>query len=203
MTRLAVIAATLGLAAVASADRVITAPTARKIPVGTVRYEYRGLPNDSSVHENLIGFGLTTLFEMEVRSSAMRTSNERGTFDLAYNVIAPIPEFAPGISFGVQDVMGETVEGRRYYAAITYRPIVTGAAGDMPADVTLGMIQGERLVPFVGVVLPVAHKVRLLAEHNGVQPAAGIEIRPAPSIGFRMQFRESQNLASVQYTFKF
>lgn len=203
MTRLAVIAATLGFAAIASADRVITVPTARKIPVGTFRYEFRAVPTAGGAHENLLGFGVNQYFEMEMRTSSLRGGQERGTFDLAYNVIAPIPELAPGISFGVQDVMNETEDHRRYYAAITWRPIVTTATGDMAADVTIGAIQGKYMYPIVGLNVPLAQQVRLLVEHNGIRPAAGIEIRPQRNLAFRIQFRETKNLASVQYTHKF
>ena len=203
MTRIAVIAASLAFSAVASADRLITVPTARKIPVGFGRYEFRGVPKSGGAHESLIGVGLTTLYEMELRTSSLDGGGERGTFDLAYNVIAPIPELAPGISFGIQDVLGRTQDHRRYYAAVTYRPYVLTANGEMPADVTIGMIQGPYLHPFVGVMLPLAHELRLLVEHNGYRGAAGVEYRPRANFALRWQFRDRQNMASVQYTFHF
>jgi hypothetical protein len=202
MRRLAALA-TLGLAAVASADRVITVPTARKLPFGTVRYEFRSEPRGEGAREHLLAAGISTLYELEVRTSWLDSGKQVGTFDLAYNVLAPLPEIAPGLSFGIQDALDQTEDGRRLYAAITFRPVFVTANGDVPADVTLGIFQGEYTHPFVGVSLPLARQFRVLAEHNGFRPAAGFEIRPQPNLGFRIQFRERQTLASLQVTTRF
>ncbi|MGV3614464.1 MAG: hypothetical protein ACO1SV_03930 [Fimbriimonas sp.] len=202
MRRVAALAM-LGLAATAAADRVLTVPTGRKIPFGTVRYEFRAEPKQRGAREHLLGVGIGTSFELEARTNWLDDSHTRGTFDLAYNVIAPLPDISPGISFGVQDALDETEDRRRFYAAITFRPVFTTANGDTPADVTLGLFQGEYTHPFVGVSLPFTREFRVLAEHNGLRPAAGFEYRPRPNLGFRIQFRESQTLASLQLTTKF
>ena len=147
--------------------------------------------------------GLNPFVELEVRSNWLSENDSNATFDLAYNVIAPLPDLSPGISFGVQDVLDETPEGRRAYGAITFRPIFTTINGDVPADVTLGFFQGRYTQAFVGVSFPFARQFRLLAEHNGDQPSAGFELRPRPNLGFRIQFRERETLASLQLTTRF
>jgi hypothetical protein len=202
MTRLAV-PAFLALAALAPADRVITVPTARKIPAGTVRYEFRGQAVGSGVRENLLGIGLNQFYELEMRTSSLYGKEEKGTFDFSYNVVAPIPEISPGISFGVQDVLDETEDRRRYYGAITFRPIFSTVNGDVAGEVTLGIIQGEYTHPFVGAVVPFSREFRLLAEHNGFRPAAGFEVRPRADLGLRFQVREGRTLVGLQYTRKF
>lgn len=193
----------LGLSAVAAADRLITIPTGRKLPFGTVRYEFRAEPKQRGAREHLLAAGIGTSFEIEARTSWLQDDRGTGTFDLAYNVIAPIPDLSPGISFGVQDAMDETEDRRRFYAAITFRPYFTTANGDTPGEVTLGVLQGEYTHPFVGVGIPFTREFRLLAEHNGLRPAAGFEYRPKPNLGFRIQFREHQTMASLQLTTKF
>lgn len=198
-----IVVALLGFAALASADRVISVPTGRKLPFGTIRYEFRAEPVQRGNEEHLFAAGIGTSFEIEARTSWLEKDRGSGTFDLAYNLIAPIPDLSPGISFGVQDALDQTQDRRRFYAAITFRPYFITANGDVPGEVTLGIFQGEYTHPFVGVGIPFSRELRLLAEHNGFRPAAGFEYRLKPNIGFRMQFRQRQTLASLQLTTKF
>ena len=195
--------AMLGLAAVAAADRLITIPTGRKLPYGTVRYEFRSEGKQRGTREHLLAAGIGTSFELEARTSWLDKDRGAGTFDLAYNVISPIPDLSPGISFGVQDALDQTEDRRRFYTALTFRPYFITANGDVPGEVTLGIMQGEYTHPFVGVGIPFSREFRILAEHNGLRPAAGFEYRPKPNYAFRFQFRERQTLLSLQLTTKF
>lgn len=198
-----IVVALLGGAALASADRLITVPTGRKLPFGTVRYEFRAEPKQRGNEEHLFAAGIGTSFEIEARTSWLEQDRGSGTFDLAYNFIAPIPDLSPGISVGVQDALDQTEDRRRVYAAITFRPYFITANGDVPGEVTVGILQGEYTHPFVGVGIPLAREIRLLAEHNGFRLAAGVEYRPKPNLGFRFQTRGHQTLASLQLTTKF
>ncbi len=202
MRRLAALSL-LGLASLASADRVLTVPTARKLTYGTVRYEFRAEPKQRGAREHLLGVGIGPAYELELRTEWKNDRVSVGTFDFAYNLIAPIPELSPGISFGVQDALDQTFDGRRFYLATTFRPIFSTVNGDVPADVTLGLFQGRYTHPFVGVSLPFAREFRLLAEHNGFRPQAGFELRPRPNLGLRIAFRERQTLTSLQYSTRF
>src|SRR5688500_405803 len=101
----------LGLAAlcaVASADRLIYIPTARKIPFRTFRYELRAEPRVQGEMEHYLGVGLTTSWELEVRSQNLGLPTAQTTFDLTYNYLSPLTNLTPGFSIGVQDVINKT-----------------------------------------------------------------------------------------------
>lgn len=203
MTRIAAIGLFGVMAATASADRVITVPTGRKILYRTARYEFRTEPHSGGTAEQLFGVGIGTSIEAEFRSTQLYGADLKDTLDLAYNVVAPIPDISPGISFGVQDAFNRTTDGRRFFAAFTTRQVVDTLNGAYTAEVTLGVMKGKYTRPYVGLSLPFSEEFRLLVEHNGLRAAAGFEIRPAPMLGLRFQVREKQTFVSAQITTRF
>lgn len=201
--RLAASLAVLFLAAASQADRLITVPTARKIPIGTVRYEFRLDPASNGFRENLLGIGINTFMDMEIRNESGGGRPDALTFDLSYNVIAPLPGLTPGLSFGVQDALDKTPDGRRFYGAFTSRETFTTANGDYPADITLGIIGGKVVTPFVGVLLPFSQEFHILAEHNGLRISAGAEYRVRPWLNLRAQVQGRIPQYGAQVTWKF
>lgn len=191
----------LALAASASADRLLTVPTARKIPYGTWRYEYRAEPDGSGQQENLLGIGIGTSFDMEVRSLRDRGWDDtKLTTDFSYNYIGALQGLVPGISVGVQDAANITPTGRRYFGALTFREPCATADGDYPLDLTLGLFAAGHFSPYVGLLLPFSKKIHLLAEHDGYRIAVGGEYRPYDWLNIRVQTFESRPLLSVQLT---
>jgi hypothetical protein len=191
------------LSVAAHADRLISVPTARKIPYGIVRYEFRAEPKDTGKREHLLGLGIGTSFDMELRLDQQPGEKADGTFDLAYNYIAPIQGLVPGLSMGVQDALDRTPEGRRFFGAATFRQPFSTMNGDFPADVTLGVMGEKRWTPYVGVLVPFSKEFHLLAEHDGERISAGLELRPIPEINLRFQVRGQRTLVSVQATTRF
>lgn len=119
------------------------------------------------------------------------------TFDLGYNFVAPIPGFTPGISFGIQDVMNKTDDGRRPYMAVTFRPTFMTINGDFPADITLGAYIAANRSVFVSGSLPFSKEFRFLFEHNGFRLASGFEVRPMPEFAIRLLYRGNDVLGGV------
>lgn len=195
----AVLIQVLGLVGVSHADRLLTVPTGRKLPFRTVRYEFRAESTRRGFEENLLAVGIGTAFEFEARTS-FRPSDSLtvGTFDVAYNIIAPIPDLSPGLSVGVQDVLNRTEDQRQAYFAATFRPGVPTPSGEAIADISIGILQGRYTHPFVGVSLPVFKEVRLIAEHNGYRPSAAIELRPVRNAALRMQFTQAGPILGLQ-----
>jgi hypothetical protein len=189
----------LALVAISDADRLITIPTARKLPFKTIRYELRFQPDSFGTRESLLGIGIGPAFETELRSLQIPSMGSTNTFDFAYNYIAAFPGVSPGISVGVQDAADQTREGRRFYGVTTYRVPCTTANGDYPADVSLGMYAGRHWSPFVGVLIPFSQEIHLLAEDNGSVIAAGFEYRPTPSLNLRFQVRDNRPLMGFQW----
>lgn len=185
------------------ADRLISVPLGRKLPYRTARVEFMGEPYRGGVFESYVGLGVATAFDVEIRTQRLRGVKGYNAVDLSYNVIGPIPDFAPGISVGVQDVADATSDGRRFYTAVTYRQSNYTLNGEVPGDITLGAFVGVHSSAFVGVSLPFSREVRLLAEHNGYRLSAGFEIRPTPTVGLRLFVREQQAFASLSLTHRF
>jgi len=193
----------LSLGAIASADRLIDIPTARKIPYDDFRYEFRSEPFVSGTFEQYLGLGIGKSFELDLRSMEQRGDRQVGTFDFAYDFIAAIPDVSPGISIGVQDAADRTIDGRRYYIATTYREALQVINESVKADITLGAQTGKISSPFVGFLLPFSKEVYLIGEHNGYRISAGFEIRPAPNMAFRFYTRGSNAMLSLSLSSRF
>ena len=191
------------LAAVAPADRLITIPTGRKLPYGTVRYEFRYQPFEGGTQENLLGLGISTAFDMEIRTDRGIGESTTGTFDIAYNLIAALPGLSPGISFGVQDALDHTPDGRRFFGVVTFREPFSTINGDFPADITVGVMGAKKVTPIVGVEVPFSKEVHLLVEHNGLRIASGMEFRPKPWLNLRAQIIGTRTELSAQVTTHF
>lgn len=201
--RLLVLAGAFSIAAISLADRLITIPTGRKVPFGSVRYEVRFEPSRSGAQEQMMAVGVNSFVDMELRADRERGARDAGTFDLSYNYIAPIQGISPGISFGVQDAVDHSSDGRRFFGVITYREPYNTLDGEYPADITLGIFAGKHWSPFVGVSIPFSKAFHFLAEHNGNRVSAGFEFRPASWINLRSQEVGRHSEIGVQLTSHF
>jgi hypothetical protein len=190
----------IALPALGLADRLITIPTARKIPYKTVRYELRFEPGEFGRRENLLAAGIGPAWETEIRSAPDPTFRRPGTVDLAYNYVAALPGYTPGFSAGVQDASNLTSTGRRFYAVTTYRIPCDVINGDYPLDLTLGMFAAGRWSPFLGVLFPFSKEFHLLAEEDGHYIATGLEFAPVKNLNFRTVVRNNRTLLSAQWT---
>jgi hypothetical protein len=191
------------LPAAVLADREIYIPTGSKVPFRTVRFEYMLLNTHQPSYDALLAIGVTKEVEAEFWLDRIAPRSALGTFNVAYNFFSPIADTLPGISVGMQDVMNRTDLGRRLYLAGTYR---IGTGGEMGADfldINLGIAHGRRTEPFIGVLIPLSAQVRLLAEHDGEQPTAGVELRPSESLAFRWMARQHQTFYSLRWTTRF
>jgi hypothetical protein len=153
--------------------------------------------------EYFFGFGLSPFLDMEIRSEYFDGSSPKGTFDIGYNYISPIPDITPGITLGVQDALDQTRDGLRFFGAITYRPVFSTINGDIPADLTIGVFAGSRNAPFAGGTIPFSREFRFLYEYNGTRFASGIEVLPMKDLGFRLVFRDRDVLGGMHYTRRF
>ncbi len=186
----------------ASADRLITIPLGRKVTYRTMRLDSFAEIAHGRTIDYYLGLGVTPDIEFAIKGEKLPGGSLRSTFDISYNYIAPIVNQAPGISVGVQDVLNQTRDHVRVYAAITWR--IGLDTGNVPLETTLGVAQGRRLTPFVGVQLPFSDTFRLLAEHNGYRVAAGIEVRAFRNkFGARLLFRDEDTMLGANLTLRF
>jgi len=197
MRRTAVFAL-LAFVAIGRADRLITIPTARKIPFETVRYEFRAEPPADGQTENLLGFGITNSFDGEIRTFQDRNGKAITTGDFSYNYISPIAGFTPGFSAGFQDVADQTSTGRRFFFAATFRQMLTTIDGDAPSDITIGLFGARHSTPFVGIQLPFSKDFHLLAEHDGSHISTGFEYRANSFLNLRAQVIGARTVLGLQ-----
>ncbi len=187
----------------ASADRLIDIPIARKVPLGEFRLEGQLEASRGRTQRYFLATGLTQNLDVELRTERLNRHSTTGTFDVGYNIQPPLVNLSPGISVGVQDALDITRDGRRGYLAVTFRDGLDTSAQNAYVDTTLGIRVGRETLPFVGVDLPLESRVHALFEHNGKRLAACIELKPMPMLNLRFIFERNDTLISAQLTHKF
>ena len=189
---------------IAFADELIDIPTARKIATEDFRYEFRAQPITKGDMQHFLGIGLGKSFELDIREVQDYGMSPVTSFDFSYNFMAAFPGGEiPGISLGVQDGSNLTQDGRRFFAVTTFRNTMDEIAGSVYADITLGFQVGSKTSPFVGVAVPFAPSVYLLAEDSGFRLNTGIEFRPSARMSLRFIVRNQETLLSLSASGRF
>lgn len=180
------------------ADRLILAPTGKKIPYGTVRLEHLFDQAEREWYRTALAVGITSTIDAELTFESIEGRDKILSYDVSYNFLPPLTNFAPGFSVGLRDGTGKTAEGRYLYLASTFRFGQIGRYNsDTPSEVTLGFSVGDRTSPFVGVLLPVRESLRLMAEFDTRRVTGGLEFRPHRDVWVRWIHREEQSLWSL------
>lgn len=203
MVRSLLVGLTLLLACgAAQADRLITIPTGKKIPFGTIRTDAIVGMGRNTRFLGYLGIGAGQSFDAELSYQDFSPLPKVGSFDFAYNYVVPVVDITPGVSVGVQDALNRTALGRTVFLAITYR---IGLMGDYNSDVPMELTIGARTRygVFLGVMLPITTQFRLLTEHDGRRITAGLEVRPSPGLAARWLFRQNEGLFEVQLSTRF
>jgi hypothetical protein len=199
------LALALASAPLAYADRVITIPTGKKVPYRTVKFDTFIELSGGRSWDRYIGVGVSPEIEIAYHGEKFSGSGERDTLDFSYNYVSPIINASPGISVGVLDVLNRTQDGRRLYIAATFRQAVDNVGmGNLPLEATIGLSQGRRMLPLVGVSVPLSDALRMLVESDGMRISAGSEVRLLNNkLGARLFVRERTVMVGANLTLKF
>jgi hypothetical protein len=196
--------ACVALFATAQADRLFMVPTGTKVHLGTVRFETMFEQAKSGSRRDSVATAVGQSFDFELVSDRMGSRRGGGTFDFSYNFAFPVPDVSPGISVGMRDVLNRTVDGRGLYAAATFKyGQMDPFNSNSPAEVTVGAGMGAFRGAFVGFLLPVTDRFRLIAEHDSRRITAGVELRPIPAVSLKWMHRQDSSLLSLSWTVKF
>jgi hypothetical protein len=152
-----------------------------------------------------VGIGLTTFIDAEVESNQLRDEKNFTQLNLDFNLNAPIPGLAPGISFGVLDATDQSPQGRREYMAISVQDNGGGGimSGNAAVETTFGVSVGRTTHFFIGASLPVNDQFRFMVEDDGTEVNTGAEFKTGFGPYFRLVFREDHALLSVGSTTHF
>lgn len=187
------LALVMAVSAGASADRLVQIPTGKKLPLNSVRPELLWTADRPSRLQGFLGVSLTESIDAELLTDKEGADPAVASLTLSYNFVVPVVDLTPGISFGVVDAFDRTEFGRGGFLALTWR---LGLIGDLvqetPAEFTIGAVTNRGA--FVGLMLPLAQQIRLVAEHDGLRPTAGLELRPTRGVNVRWLFRERSTL---------
>lgn len=183
----------------ASADRLINIPTGKKLPFDEIRAEFvfGGHP---AYDRGFLGMGVGLQFDAELIYERLSPNPGFVSFNFAYNYVTPVTDVSPGVSVGVRDAMNKTSDGRAFYLATTFR-IATDI--DAPAELTIGGGTQSLRGFFVGAMLPLTNRLRLLGEHDSLRWTAGLEVRPVQGLFLRALFRQDRTQLSVGYAVRF
>lgn len=190
--RSALVVGLAALAGVSWADRLVSVPTGTKVYSGYFKLEGVEWGGDKS-QQAWLAYGVDR--SVEVAATWFRASGETGkvSFDAAYNVVAPITDTSPGVSFGLIDGANVTPEGRALYLATTWRLGNDGELNqDVPTELHFGFWTRKEGLLFVGASLPFSPQVRFIAEYDSVRTTAGAEIRPLPALSVKLLARDGR-----------
>lgn len=197
--RPALLALATALCTSANADRLISIPTGKKLPFDEVRAEFvfGGKP---AYDRGYLGMGIGLQFDAELLYERLSPNPAFVSFNFAYNYVTPVTDLSPGVSVGVRDALNRTADGRAFYVATTFR-IATDT--NAPAELTIGGGTQSLRGFFVGAMLPLTERIRLLGEHDSLRWTAGIEVRPFRGLFLRTLFRQDRTQLSVGYAVRF
>jgi hypothetical protein len=192
-----------GFGGTAFADRVIDVPIGRSLAMGTFQLSDMEAMNQSGARDRYFAFAPFTGVELAYRERVRPSESGRGTFDFAYNLIAPVAALSPGISIGMLDALNETTDGRRTYFAITFRQLLDVGEKGANGEVTMGVQFGNINSGFVGASIPLSNNFRLLAEHNGARVSVGFELAVAKTLKARAFTQDGTLLMGLNLSHRF
>lgn len=201
--RFPAIAIFLAAAGISRADWLFDIPMGRKIPVGTLKFEYRADPRTDGYNETRLGLGITKGIDATFRALSFGGDPRIGAIDFSYTAVAPVPALTPGVTFGVLDATDHTRDRRRYYAAFTFREDFESVDGTLSSDITIGAFGGSNASAFAGIRIPLSRNLHFIAEHNGLRIATGFEWRFLPLTTTRVAIRDGAMILGLSLTTKF
>ena len=193
----------VGFGSSAFADRVIDVPIGRSLAMGTFQYSDLEAMNQIGARDRYIAYVPITGVEVAYRERSRPAESGHATFDLAYNLIAPVAALAPGVSFGVLDALNQTLDGRRTYVAVTFRELLDVGEKGSNGEVTMGVQFGSLNTGFVGASIPLSSNFRLLSEHNGARISAGFELAIARTVKARVVTQDGTLLLGLNMSHRF
>lgn len=197
------IAVGLILVSGAEAEREITIPKGKKIRDNRVRAEILGIPGENFT-KTWLGVGFLQAYDFEWTTFQDGDRSTKSSFDVSYNFAPPIMDISPGISFGIQDSLNRSADGRVVYLASTFQ---YGNEGDnnqnIPTEFTVGFWSKKSGLFFAGASLPLSEKLLLIGEHNSTRLAAGVEIRPFTGAALRAIFERDGTAIGLSLSRRF
>ncbi|MEI7984292.1 MAG: hypothetical protein WCI55_01590 [Armatimonadota bacterium] len=193
----------VGMGALSFADRIIDVPIGRSLKMGTFQISDLEGMNQSGSRDRYFAYAPLVGLEFGVRQRMRPNESGHATFDVAYNLVAPVAALSPGISVGVLDGLNETLDGRRTYVAFTFRELLDVGDKGANGEATMGIQFGHLNSGFVGVSLPLSNNLRFLVEHNGVRISTGFELAIDKSIRGRMITQDGTLLLGLNLSRRF
>lgn len=202
--RTPLILAALCLCGASFAERFIWTPTGGKLRSDAFRYEAFFEGSKSTSRYQWFGTGLGQVFDVEIGEERIRSGPSVGVLNFTYNFSVAIPDLAPGLSFGIQDVMNQGNAGRSAFGAITWRYNQYDPwNSDTPLDFTLGAGTGQYEGLFISSRLPLTNTFRLLVEHDSQAITFGMEIVPFHDARMMWLVREDRTFIGFRLNQRF
>lgn len=193
----------VSLGALSFGDRIVDVPIGRSLLMGTFQISDLEGMNHGGVHDRYLAYSPLRGFEFGLRQRTRPKETDKLTFDVAYNIVAPVAGLSPGISVGMLDGLNQTIDGRRTYVAFTFRELLDVGQKGSNGEATMGVQFGHINSGFVGVNIPFSDNFRLLVEHNGARISTGFEYAVDKSVRARIISQEGLFLMGLNLSRRF
>ncbi len=191
----------LFLVGAATADRIISMPTAYTIQRGEAKVELMGF--GEGLRYGWLRVDAQVLPFVEVQAYGLRMPGDRERFSLnaQYSILQPFPDLIPGVSVGALDITNDGDIGRSAYVALTFVSNVYSDWAEMERiSLTLGAgFGGIGEGVFVGLHLPMFRRVAFIGEYDTRRITAGFDFEAIRDVGVRLVFRDGQPAIGLQF----
>ena len=192
------------LASFANAERLLFIPTGDKLRNDQIQFESWASKGNFKNRISFVGIGILDSMDFELRDEYGSFGKNRTSFDFSYNFFVPFPDVSPGISLGVQDILGNTQDGRSIFLAATWKINQDSPLNaNSPIEVTLGGGTGRYRGAFFGARMPFTDGFRLLTEHDSRKLRLGFEIVPLRDLKVLWMTDEQTTSFGANYSVRF
>jgi hypothetical protein len=206
MLRVAILTGILSLSSLASAERLIFIPTAKRLADFETRAEVLIEGLSLANRQNWLSAGFGGKFEVELYNEKLRNGlSERSSFNFSMNLLPALTDFGAGFAVGILDAANQTSAGRGVYGVFTLR---SGNYEDQNAKSSTDLSLGFGTYPrfkgvFIGLRHPFTDYLKLLAEYDSRQTAFGFEVIPTRGMTLKWVAQEKQTFVGLSYSLRF
>ncbi|MEI6512075.1 MAG: hypothetical protein WCO51_02235 [bacterium] len=198
-----IVLAVLGLSSsICYANRLINIPTSSMLAPRESEFNFAMLGSDPSKYYAWFNYGLTEQIEVSTTRASSVEQGEYTTMNAEWHVFPLVPGLLPGVSVGVEDILGQSSFGAGVYVVITHNIMLEGGPDGRDFVLHLGIgSQGIKGV-FVGFEMPVTEKLTFIAEHDSRDVNLALQWQLSPDVNIRGYLLHERQYLGASFRFR-